>query len=401
MDLSGKKILLGITGGIAAYKSCSLLRLLQKEGAEVRVAMTPAATKFVAPLTFASLSKCPVYLENGSLEARPFQHIDFPRWADLYLIAPCSANSLGKMACGIADDPVSLCFMACAGEKWIAPAMNSTMFASFAVQENIAKLKANGIHILQSPSGELACGESGDGRMAEPEEILQALKNAPEISKVKKNGKKVLITAGRTEEAIDPVRYISNRSSGKTAIAISQVFENAGFDVTLVAGPMEASIPHSVQAIQVKSAREMHEVVLKNASTQNVIIHCAAVADYRPANIAEEKIKDSRSQLTIELIPNPNILRSTVEQKRPDQIIVGFALETANPEKYALEKLERSGADLLVLNTPVADDSGFGKDCVAFSLIERGQGVPALKKASKNELAQGILQFVQKQMERK
>ena len=238
-------------------------------------------------------------------------------------------------------------------------------------------------------------------RGAEPEEILQALKNAPEISKVKKNGKKVLITAGRTEEAIDPVRYISNRSSGKTAIAISQVFENAGFDVTLVAGPMEANIPHSVQAIQVKSAREMHEAVLKNVSTQNVIIHCAAVADYRPANIAEEKIKDSRSQLTIELIPNPNILRSTVEQKRPDQIIVGFALETANPEKYALEKLERSGADLLVLNTPVADDSGFGKDCVAFSLIERGQGVPALKKASKNELALGILQFVQKQMEGK
>ncbi|MEE0876773.1 MAG: flavoprotein, partial [Fibrobacteraceae bacterium] len=164
--------MLGVTGGIAAYKTCTLLRLLQKEGAEVRVAMTPAATKFVAPLTFASLSKCPVYLENGTLEARPFQHIDFPRWADLYLIAPCSANTIGKIANGIADDPVSLCFMSCAGEKWIAPAMNVTMYSSFAVQQNLERLKANGVHILESPKGELACGETGEGRMAEPEEIL-------------------------------------------------------------------------------------------------------------------------------------------------------------------------------------------------------------------------------------
>lgn len=394
MDLSGKKILLGITGGIAAYKSCYLLRLLQKEGAEVRVVMTPSATKFVAPLTFASLSKCPVYLENGALEARPFQHIDFPRWADLYLVAPCSANSIGKMANGIADDPVSLCFMACAGEKWLAPAMNSTMFSSFALQHNIAKLKENGVHILQSPKGELACGESGEGRMAEPEEILEALKEASEILPVKKNGKSILITAGRTEEAIDPVRYISNRSSGKTAIAIAETFYKAGFDVTLIAGPMDTSIPSFAKVIQVKSAIEMHNAVLENAKKYQVLVHCAAVADYRPANAAVEKIKDSRSQLTLELVPNPNILRSTVETKTQDQIIVGFALETAEPEKHAIEKLERSGADLLVLNTPVAKDSGFGKDNVAFALIEKGVPAPNLQVASKKELAQGILRFV-------
>lgn len=180
MNLNGKHILLGVTGGIAAYKAAELLRLLQREGAEVRVAMTPSATKFVQPLTFASLSKCPVYTENGAVEARPFQHIDFPRWADLFLVAPCSANTIGRMANGIADEPVSLCFMACAGAKWIAPAMNTTMFMSPAVQKNLKTLENFGVHILQSPAGELACGEVGKGRMLEPQEIVDALKASAE-----------------------------------------------------------------------------------------------------------------------------------------------------------------------------------------------------------------------------
>ncbi len=395
MNLNGKHILLGVTGGIAAYKAAELLRLLQREGAEVRVAMTPSATKFVQPLTFASLSKCPVYTENGAVEARPFQHIDFPRWADLFLVAPCSANTIGRMANGIADEPVSLCFMACAGAKWIAPAMNTTMFMSPAVQKNLKTLETFGVHILQSPSGELACGEVGAGRMLEPAEIVDALK-AYEESRPK-NGKKVLITVGRTEEAIDPVRYISNCSSGKTGVALASEFLQAGFDVTLVAGPMEAKVPCGVEVICVRSAVQMHDTVLELSKNFDALVHCAAVADYRPANPADEKIKDSRSQLTLELVPNPNILRDCVAARNSGnlkQVIVGFALETADVEHHADEKLAKSGADMLVLNTPVANGSGFGKDTVAFSFVKANEHAVAPKLGAKRDLALGVVNFV-------
>lgn len=395
MNLNGKHILLGVTGGIAAYKAAELLRLLQREGAEVRVAMTPSATKFVQPLTFASLSKCPVYTENGAVEARPFQHIDFPRWADLFLVAPCSANTIGRMANGIADEPVSLCFMACAGVKWIAPAMNTTMFMSPAVQKNLKTLENFGVHILQSPAGELACGEVGAGRMLEPAEIVDALK-AYEESRPK-NGKKVLITVGRTEEAIDPVRYISNCSSGKTGVALASEFLQAGFDVTLVAGPMEAKVPCGADVIRVRSAVQMHDTVLELSKNFDALVHCAAVADYRPANPADEKIKDSRSQLTLELVPNPNILRDCVAARNSGnlkQVIVGFALETADVEHHADEKLAKSGADMLVLNTPVANGSGFGKDTVAFSFVKANEHAVAPKLGAKRDLALGVVNFV-------
>ena len=290
--------------------------------------------------------------------------------------------------------------MSCAGEKWIAPAMNVTMYSSFAVQQNLERLKANGVHVLESPKGELACGETGEGRMAEPEEILNALKNAKEVKNVCKNGKRVLITAGRTEELIDPVRYISNRSSGKTATAIASVFYEAGFDVTMVCGPMDVAAPGFSKVVNVRSAIEMHEAVLSQAKDYDVLVHCAAVADYRPAEVANEKIKDSRSQLHLDLIPNPNILRDSVAQKRKGQVVVGFALETEKPELHAKEKLEKSGADLLVLNMPVAKESGFGKDNVAFSLVEKGGTVPELQMASKRDLALGILRFTLLELEK-
>lgn len=397
MNLNGKHILLGVTGGIAAYKAAELLRLLQREGAEVRVAMTPSATKFVQPLTFASLSKCPVYTENGAVEARPFQHIDFPRWADLFIVAPCSANTIGRMANGIADEPVSLCFMACAGEKWIAPAMNSTMFESLAVQKNLKTLEGFGVHVLQSPAGELACGEVGKGRMLEPQEIVDALKASVEA--LPKNGKSVLITAGRTEEAIDPVRYISNCSSGKTGVALASEFLQKGFDVTIVAGPMEAEIPQGANVVKVRSAVQMHDTVLDLSKNFDALVHCAAVADYRPANPANEKIKDSRSQLSIDLVPNPNILRDCVAVRKPGQVVVGFALETADVEHHAEEKLAKSGADLLVLNTPAAktgeaSKGGFGKDSVAFSFVKPGEKAVAPVFGAKRDLARGVVDFV-------
>jgi len=502
MNLAGKKILLGVSGGIAAYKSCELLRLLQKKGAEVRVCMSEAATQFVAPLTFASLSKCPVYLKNGAIEARPFQHIDFPRWADLYLVVPATANVIGKFACGIADDPVSLCFMSCACPRIVAPAMNIAMYNSPAVKRNLEVLRAfENTTVLESPAGELACGEVGQGRLLDPAEIIAYLEasgvilsevegskgesvglslcsspnssarscqtpfaatlasnccplasvssgiantkvgepvepsatpsprgstpKTPDASVLRVNeilptqdptlpghGKKVLITAGRTEEAIDPVRYISNRSSGKTAVAIAATFLANGFDVSVVAGPMEAEFPGGVHITKIKSACDMHKAVLEQMNNADVLVHCAAVADYRPKVAATEKIKDSRSQLILELEPNPNILRDSVAQKRADQVIVGFALETDHFKEHAVEKLKKSGADALLLNAPVAANSGFGFDDVRYTLIRaavpgdsrnvQAAGdscnateveIPEMKMGSKIDLAQEIVDF--------
>ena len=420
MDLKGKKILLGVSGGIAAYKSCELLRLLQKKGAEVRVCMTEAATQFVAPLTFASLSKCPVYLKNGAAEARPFQHIDFPRWADLYLVVPATANVIGKFAFGIADDPVSLCFMSCDCERFIAPAMNVAMYNSPAVKRNLEMLLGfEKTHVLESPAGFLACGEVGQGRLLEPAQIVECLEAAEEIAPkchcensqsskqsktnlpedlIEKNGRRVLITAGRTEEAIDPVRYISNCSSGKTAVALSAVFLANGYDVEVVAGPMEAQFPGGVKVTKVRSACQMHDAVLERQPDVDVLVHCAAVADYRPANPADSKIKDSRSQLTIELVPNPNILRDCSAARREGrvtrkQVIVGFALETDHFKEHAAEKFEKSGADALLLNAPVAKDSGFGHDNVRYALIEHGKPIPELNMGSKVSLAESIVNF--------
>ena len=440
MNLAGKKILLGVSGGIAAYKSCELSRLLQKKGAEVRVCMTEAATQFVAPLTFASLSKCPVYLKNGAVEARPFQHIDFPRWADLYLVVPATANVIGKFACGIADDPVSLCFMSCTCPRIIAPAMNVAMYNSPAVKRNLEVLREfEDTVVLESPAGVLACGEVGQGRLMEPAEIVAYLEGAslplasaacassatpspkgstpktPDASVLKTpeplpsqdptlpgHGKKVLITAGRTEEAIDPVRYISNRSSGKTAVAIAATFLANGFDVSVVAGPMEAEFPGGVRVKKVKSACDMHKAVLEQMSFADVLVHCAAVADYRPKVVSTEKIKDSRSQLILELEPNPNILRDSVAQKRVEQLVIGFALETDHFKEHAAEKLKKSGADALLLNAPVALNSGFGFDEVRYTLIRaasrnaKNSGeveIPEMKMGSKVDLAQEIVDF--------
>ncbi|SHK54123.1 bifunctional phosphopantothenoylcysteine decarboxylase/phosphopantothenate--cysteine ligase CoaBC [Fibrobacter sp. UWB12] len=425
MNLAGKKILLGVSGGIAAYKSCELLRLLQKKGAEVRVCMTEAATQFVAPLTFASLSKCPVYLKNGAVEARPFQHIDFPRWADLYLVVPATANVIGKFVYGIADDPVSLCFMSCTGPRFIAPAMNVAMFNSPAVKRNLETLRSfENTFVMDSPAGELACGEVGKGRLLDPAEIvayleassvilseaprakskdLQTLPAENEVDPTLPGyGKKVLITAGRTEEAIDPVRYISNRSSGKTAVAIAATFLVNGFDVSVVAGPMEAEFPGAVHVTKIKSACDMHKAVLEQMKNADVLVHCAAVADYRPKVAATEKIKDSRSQLVLELEPNPNILRDSVAQKRADQVIIGFALETDHFKEHAAEKLKKSGADALLLNAPVAANSGFGFDEVRYTLIRANSRnaqnageveIPEMKMGSKIDLAQEIVDF--------
>jgi phosphopantothenoylcysteine decarboxylase/phosphopantothenate--cysteine ligase len=305
------------------------------------------------------------------------------------------------------------------------------MYNSPAVKRNLEILRGfENTTVLESPAGELACGEVGQGRLMEPAEIVKYLEGASlplaaaacassatpsprgttpktpapacpvaqdvpptQDASLPGYGKKVLLTAGRTEEAIDPVRYISNRSSGKTAVALASVFYANGFEVEVVAGPMEAKFPGGVKVTRVTSARDMHDAVLERMKSASALVHCAAVADYRPKVAATEKIKDSRSQLILELEPNPNILRDSVAQKRDDQVIVGFALETDRFEEHAAEKLAKSGADALLLNAPVAADSGFGRDCVRFALVEKGKPVPPLAMGEKVDLAETILNF--------
>lgn len=396
MRFQGKKILLGVSGGIAAYKSCELLRALQKAGAEVRVAMTPAATEFVGPMTFASLSGFPVYLA-GPHSANTFRHIDYPRWADLYVIAPATAQTLARCANGLAEEPVSMCWAASLVPKVLVPAMNFAMYQAPATRRNLEQLRADGAVIVEPASGRLACGEEGKGRFPELESILEAIHKA--LEPATSNGASVLITAGRTEEAIDPVRYISNRSSGKTGVALAAAFARAGFSVTLVHGPMEAAIPEGCQAVAVRSAREMHAAVMDRLSSMKAVVHCAAVADYRPSVAASEKIKDSRSQLELKLEPNPNILRDTVAQRSTGQVIVGFALETEKAVVHAQEKLAKSGADLIVVNTPVRDSSGFGHDSVEYALVGKGRPNPVLELGTKESLARSVVDFVAARLE--
>jgi phosphopantothenoylcysteine decarboxylase / phosphopantothenate---cysteine ligase len=378
VNLQGKKILLGITGGIAAYKACELLRILQKRGAEVRVAMTTEATKFVGQTTFAALSNFPVYTETAATDSKPFQHIDYPRWADIYIIAPCSATTLARFASGTGEEPVSLCFLAMQGEKWVVPAMNCVMFNSPAVQRNLQTLRSWGVKIVEPATGHLACGEEGAGKFPEPEEIADEL----EFYGAKKN-KTLLITIGRTQESIDPVRYISNKSSGKTGVAIAKEFLRGGWRVIAVCGPMEAKLPRQCEKIEVKSAEEMNRAVLKMQKHANAIVHCAAVADYRPKQTASQKVKNSRAMQKLELEETPNILKNTIKHKTSKQKIVSFALETENALKNAKKKFEGGGIDILVVNT--ADN--FGNDKVEYGILSKGSQSEELALGSKEELA--------------
>jgi len=396
--LKGKKILLGVTGGIAAYKACELLRRLQDAGAEVRVAMTPASTEFVGAMTFASLSGFPVYLA-GPHTSNTFRHIDYPRWADLVLVAPASANSLARFAAGLADEPVSMCIAASLVPKVVVPAMNFAMFKSPANQRNMDTLCKDGFTIVEPGAGRLACGEEGQGRFPEVATIIDAVSKVFTEQANKPSRGKVLITVGRTEEPIDPVRIITNHSSGKTGVAIAQAFLQAGFEVLVVHGSMEAQVPAGCESVRIQSALEMHKAVLDRANDFNTLIFCAAVADYRPKKVSDQKIKDSRQQLSIELEPNPSILRDAAAKRRLGQVIVGFALETETPIEHGLAKLAKSGADLLLVNTPVRIDSGFGKDSVEYAILCKAntkENAPLLALGSKQQLAIQLVDRVSK-----
>ena len=401
MILENKKILLGITGGIAAYKSCLLLRLLQQEGAEVRVVMTPSATKFVGEETFAALTEAPVYTHIfAEQEGHPsdyFQHINTAKWADLFVVAPCSANTIANLAHGQANDALSLSFISTACPKIIVPAMNPTMFSNPIVQSNLQSLESFGVDVLNPASGIVACGDEGVGKLPEPEDILDYI--VEKLYSSNKSGKKVLITAGRTEEAIDSVRYISNKSSGKTALEVAKEFFIQGYDVHVVHGPINVEIPPYIKSTSVRSADEMYEEVNK-AEDIDVYIMAAAVADFKAKNISTTKIKASREVNSIELSPNPDILKEISAFKKESQLVIGFALETENYLENARIKIQSKGCDALLLNAPIKENSGIGHDDVEFCLIEQNNldNPPELKLGSKKALAQSILLFVEQSL---
>jgi len=393
--LENKRILLGVTGGIAAYKAAVLCRLLVKEGAQVKVVMTETAKKFITPLTMATLSKSPVLVdffnpENGEWHS----HISLGMWADCFLIAPATANTLTKMAAGIADNLLLTTYLSARCPVVVAPAMDVDMFRHPAVRSALDTLGQRGVKILESPAGELASGLSGEGRMAEPEDMVAALVSmfAPEKKSCALIGKKVLITAGPTVEKIDPVRYISNHSTGKMGFALAEAFIDKGASVTIVCGPVSLPVPDGARRVDVVSALEMYEAALKEYRTGcDVAVFCAAVADYRPKEAASSKIKRDGRPITIEMVPNPDIAAAIGEIKRPGTRHVGFALETDSEMSNASSKLAGKNLDMIVMNSLRVPGAGFGTDTNAVTIISADGKQVDVPLKSKCEVAREIV----------
>ena len=389
MELQGKRIVLGVTGGIAAYKAAELLRLLSKQGAEVQVAMSEGATHFVTPTTFQALSGKPVFTDQWDARMpNAMAHIDLSRQADLILVAPASADFLARTAHGLADDLLATMVLARDCPMLVAPAMNRQMWENPATQRNVAQLAADGVHILGPACGEQACGEVGAGRMLEPEEILEEVIAffTPKLMA----GKKVLITAGPTFEAIDPVRGITNLSSGRMGYALARAAQHAGATVTLVSGPVSFSAPQGVDRNNVRSALEMHAAVMARAGEADIFIGVAAVADYRVANAAEHKLKkDTGGIPPIELVENPDIL-AEVAALKDGPFCVGFAAESQNLEAYAQAKRKKKNIPLIAGNLI---QEGFGGDDNTLILFDEA-GAHPLKPAAKSVLASQLIQHI-------
>ena len=389
-SLQQRKILLGVTGGIAAYKAAEFLRLLQKDGAEVRVVMTPSAQEFVQPLTFQALSGHRVYTDIFDGEAdSAMDHIELARWCDLLVIAPASADFLGKLRAGYADNLLLTLCLASKQPVAVAPAMNQQMFANPATGDNIAALERNGILIWGPDAGEQACGDVGPGRMLEPAQLLQQV--VEQFAPGPLDGRRLLLTAGPTREPIDPVRYISNRSSGKMGYALAEAARRAGAEVCLVSGPVALAAPAGVERVSVESASEMYDAVLARAEGQDIFIACAAVSDYRVRDAAEHKIKKSSESLSLELVRNEDILAAvSALETRP--FCVGFAAETRDVETYARDKLERKRLDMIAANR-VGDGSGFETDVNQLDVFWPDGSAP-IEQASKTEVARRLIELV-------
>jgi len=393
--LKNKKIIVGVTGSIAAYKSALLVRLLVKAGAEVQVVMTQAAQTFITPLTLATLSKRPALSEFVQNEAGEWNnHVDLGLWADAIVIAPATAHTLSKCANGQCDDLLTAVYLSARCPVFFAPAMDLDMYQHGSTQKNIQSLQAFGNQFIDAEHGELASGLIGTGRMAEPEHIFLALEKHFSLLPALK-GKKVLITAGPTQEPIDPVRYISNHSTGKMGYSIAQAFAFAGAEVVLVSGPTNQTLPEGlVRLIKVKSAQEMYEATSAKFLDADIIILSAAVADYTPAHPADKKIKKKEAQFAIELTKTVDIAATLGRQKKAGQLMVGFALETDNEFDNAVGKLASKNLDLIVLNSLNDKGAGFAYDTNKITVIEADSSVHRFDLKSKNEVAQDILTLV-------
>ena len=391
--LHGKKILLGISGSIAAYKAIYLVRFLIKEGAEVKVIMTPSAKDFVSSLTLSTLSKNPVLIDLFD-EQTWANHVMLGRWADIMLIAPLSCNSLAKLAHGQCDNLLMATYFSATCPVVVAPAMDEDMWHHPSTQNNLRLLQSYGNIILPVAKGELASGLFGDGRMSEPEQILQFIIDNFFSSKPL-SGKKVLVTAGPTYEAIDPVRFIGNHSSGKMGIAIAEELHQRGADVTLVLGPSSASFfSNGIHLVKVTSANEMYNACHEVFEKTDITVMAATVADYTPVTKANQKIKKKDDSLVVELTKTRDILKSLGEIKRENQILIGFALETVNEKDYAREKLNKKNADMIVLNSLNDAGAGFGHDTNKITIFQRNGSEVSFDTKTKNEVAKDIVDTI-------
>ena len=396
MDLTGRKIVLGVTGGIAAYKSAEIVSRLRHLGATVHVIMTQNATEFVTPLTFQTLSANQVVTDTfAAPEYWNVEHVALAKLAEVFVIAPATANILAKMANGIADDMLSTTVLATKAPVLAAPAMNTGMWTAEATKKNVETLKERGVRMIGPDSGILACGDEGAGRMSEPEtiveEICRILTRKQDFAR-----KKVLVTAGATRERLDPVRFITNDSSGKMGFAIAEAARDRGAEVTLIRGSVTAEIPTGVRVVPVESARDLFNAMMKEAPEQDVIIQAAAVSDYRPAEQKDKKIKkEGGKSLTLELTENPDVAKAVGEIKKPGQILVGFAAETDNVQKNAQSKLTKKNLDMIVANDVTKPGAGFNVDTNIATLIT-ADGIEEQPLQTKRQLAERILDKIMK-----
>ncbi len=388
--LKGKHILLGITGSIAAYKAAMLCRLLKTAGAEVKVLMTPTAKEFITPLTMATLSKNPVAVEFYNPENGDWHsHISMGEWADCYVIAPATANTIAKMAHGVADNLLLTTYLSARCRTVVAPAMDCDMFAHVATQQNIATLKERGVVIADSPAGELASGLTGKGRMAEPEQIVGIIEQTlAEKKKSSLAGRRLIVTAGATIEAIDPVRFISNHSTGKMGYAIAGELARRGAEVTLVSGRTALAVPAGVERVDVISAEDMYRATVERFEGSDGAVMCAAVADYTPKEVATQKLKKSDDDLRIELRRTKDIA-ATLGREKGGRVLVGFALESNDGEAHAQKKLREKALDFIVLNSLQDKGAGFGVDTNKVTFID-SEGKEELPLMSKSEVAARI-----------
>lgn len=394
MSLKDKKIVLGVTGSIAAYKSALLVRLLIKEGAQVKVILTEAAKDFITPLTLATLSKNPVLSSFTSNDAGEWNnHVELGLWADALLIAPASANTIARCANGMADNLLVATYLSARCPVFFAPAMDLDMYRHQSTLHNLEKLKAYGNQIINAEYGELASGLVGEGRLAEPEHIVYAL-NRHFLKNPALAGKKVLVTAGPTQEPIDPVRFISNHSSGKMGYAIAEAFSMAGAEVCIVSGPVSIPAPAGTRVEKVFSAQQMYEAVEKRFHESDIVILAAAVADYTPSHVADKKIKKKEAIFNIELTKTIDIAATIGKQKRSNQLIVGFALETDNELENAKGKLERKNFDLIVLNSLQDKGAGFRYDTNKIKILDKAGNLYDFELKPKQEVAEDILNIV-------